>query len=101
MAKKPRSTATARKRSISFFSHSPMVEGVREQLLSEACSISGIRKVSKRHWARLDRCQVSTCVQPPKHPKTEPAFLATEYGNRFTAAGFCTKFLTWCNEAKL
>ena len=40
-------------------------------------------------------------VQPLKHPKTELAFLTTEYGNPFTAAGFGNKFRTWCNEAKL
>jgi hypothetical protein len=36
-----------------------------------------------------------------RHPKTNLAFLVTEQGNPFTAAGFGNKFRAWCDEASL
>lgn len=36
-----------------------------------------------------------------QHAKTDLAFLVTELGKPFTAAGFGNKFREWCDQAKL
>lgn len=35
------------------------------------------------------------------HPKTDLAYLVTEHGKPFTAAGFGNKFREWCDQAEL